>query len=97
LRWYVNGRLVHEVVKEESKPFPDQPSQIVLSLWSGDGPTMESWLESFKYPGKPIVAAYDFVSFTAAGEPCRFPESIVCRKTPERVGSHQPIRHHVKR
>lgn len=97
LRWYVNGRLVREVLKEDGKPFPDQPSGIFLSLWSGAGSAMDSWLESFKYPGKPILAAYDYVSFTAAGEPCQFPESIVCQKEPQKFGRRKPFRRHVER
>lgn len=80
LRWFVNGRLVHEVVKQEGKPFPNRPSRIVISLWSGQGEGMKGWLGEFKYPGEPIIAAYDYVSFTAAGAPCQFAESIVCRK-----------------
>lgn len=80
LRWFVNGRLVHEVVKVAGQPFPTHPGHIIISLWNGEGASMKDWLDEFKYPGAPLRAAYEYVSFTAAGEGCQFPQSIVCKK-----------------
>jgi endo-1,3-1,4-beta-glycanase ExoK len=80
MRWYVNGRLVHEVHREAGKPFPTHPGHIIISLWNGQGASVKDWLEEFKYPGAPIEAVYESISYTAAGAPCQFPSSIVCRK-----------------
>ncbi|NJM33520.1 MAG: family 16 glycosylhydrolase [Rhodomicrobium sp.] len=76
IRWFVNGRLVHEVKREEGKPFPVTPSRIYLSLWSGNG--LDAWTGTFAYPDRPLTARYERVAFTRAGDPCQFPESVVC-------------------
>jgi len=76
IRWFVNGSLVHEVKSEADKPFPRTPGKIYLSVWGSD--TLESWLGTFAYPGKPLVARFEWLAFTKAGESCRFPESVLC-------------------
>jgi len=79
VRWYINGRLVHEVKKTGGDKFPQRPAKIILSIWNGVGPGMEGWLGHFSYPGVPPTAAIEYVAFTSAGEPCQFEGSIVCK------------------
>jgi endo-1,3-1,4-beta-glycanase ExoK len=83
LRWFVNGELVHEVMREPGQPFPEEPSKIILSIWNGQGRNMEQWLGRFPEPDGALAATYEYVAFTEAGKPCQFPESIVCKRSPE--------------
>jgi endo-1,3-1,4-beta-glycanase ExoK len=39
---------------------------------------MEAWMGRLQYPGRPLVTSYEHVAFTALGEPCRFPASVLC-------------------
>lgn len=77
IRWYVNGALVHEVTRIEGSPFPVTPGKIIISIWSGHG--LDQWLGAFQYPGKPLAARYELIAYTKPGDPCQFPESIVCK------------------
>jgi endo-1,3-1,4-beta-glycanase ExoK len=77
IRWFIDGKLVHEAKAEPDKPFPKTPSKIFLSLWASD--TSEEWLGKFVYPGKPLVARFEWVAFTNSGEGCHFPESVLCQ------------------
>jgi endo-1,3-1,4-beta-glycanase ExoK len=77
IRWFINGKLVHEARAEADKPFPKTPGKIFLSLWASD--TLEAWLGKFAYPGKPLVARFDWLAFTKTGEGCQFPESVLCQ------------------
>ncbi|SFT22318.1 glycoside hydrolase family 16 protein [Methylobacterium sp. yr668] len=79
LRWYVNGRLLREVVGTPDRPLPSHPSKIMLSVWSGQGPDFASWLGPTEYSGQPVTALFERVAFTRMGDPCGFKESIVCR------------------
>lgn len=76
LRWYVDGRLVREVTSANST-IPTTPSKVIMSLWNGD---IEAWLGRFDPANAPLTMAVDWVAFTAAGEGCRFPASVVCRR-----------------
>lgn len=78
IRWFINGKLVHEVHRKTGEPFPTHPQKIYLSLWNGRGTNAEQWLGQFIYSG-PLTAAFDYVAYTKMGEPCQFPESIACR------------------
>jgi endo-1,3-1,4-beta-glycanase ExoK len=91
IRWFINGRLVHEAKAEAGKPFPSTPSSIILSIWGSDN--LDAWLEKFAYPGKPLVARYDWVAFTRPGEECKFPESILCKhqKRSDASGGAGPV------
>jgi endo-1,3-1,4-beta-glycanase ExoK len=75
IAWYVDG----ELVDEETDPakLPSHASKIYLSLWSSD--TLKSWMGPFADPGAPIAAEIDRVAYTAPGDDCQFPESIVCQ------------------
>lgn len=76
IRWFVNGRMVHEVMKTDDKPFPTLPQKIMLSIWNAEG--LEEWTGPFTFPGKPVSAVFERVAFTKAGDPCQFKESVVC-------------------
>ncbi|MEJ2227345.1 MAG: glycoside hydrolase family 16 protein [Alphaproteobacteria bacterium] len=76
--WYINGELVYERHAKPGHPIPTNPGKIFLSIWNGND--MDEWLGSFEYPGKPLVALYDLVAFTKAGDACQFPESVVCKR-----------------
>jgi endo-1,3-1,4-beta-glycanase ExoK len=80
LRWFVNGHLIHEVKREADKPYPVTPGNIFVSVWNGKGSGSEAWLGHFVYPGRPLVARYEHIAFTAQGQPCQFPTSIVCSR-----------------
>lgn len=80
IRWFVNGRMVHEVTRRSGEPFPTHPGKICLSIWNGRGPDMASWLAPFGGRGQRLVARVERVAFTRLGEPCRFPGSIVCQR-----------------
>jgi endo-1,3-1,4-beta-glycanase ExoK len=74
IRWYVNGELVGEAT--DPAKLPSHASKIYVSLWGSD--TLKSWMGAFADPEAPVAAEIDRVAFTAAGETCQFPESIVC-------------------
>lgn len=80
IRWFINGKLVHEVARKDGAQFPTHPGRIMISLWNGTSPQTEGWLGRFAYPGKPLTAVYERLSFTAAGEPCQFAGSVVCAR-----------------
>jgi endo-1,3-1,4-beta-glycanase ExoK len=80
LRWFVNGRLLHEVKRDANTPFPARPPKIFLSIWNAKGSGMDAWLGRFAYPGRPLAVRYEHVAFTEAGQPCQFPTSIICKR-----------------
>ena len=73
LRYFVNGQLVQEVT-DKSK-IPTNPQKIFMSLWATD--TQKQWLGNFSYAG-PVSMQIDRVAYTAPGEDCLFPESVLC-------------------
>jgi len=75
IRWYVDGKLVDEAT--DPAKLPSHPAKIYLSIWGSD--TLKSWMGPFVDPGKPIAAEVDRVAFTAPGDACQFPDSIVCK------------------
>jgi endo-1,3-1,4-beta-glycanase ExoK len=75
ITWYVNGELVGEAT--DPAKLPSHASKIYISLWGSD--TLKSWMGTFADPEAPVAAEIDRVAFTAAGEACQFPESIVCK------------------
>jgi len=76
IRWFVNGKLVHEVKRKADEAWPFEPGKIYLSIFTAIG--MEGWTGRFQYPGHPLIATYEHVAFTALGEPCGFPASVLC-------------------
>lgn len=75
IAWYVDGELVGEAT--DPAKLPSHPSKIYLSIWGSD--TLKSWMGVFADPGSPLVAEVDRVAFTASGDACQFPDSIVCK------------------
>jgi endo-1,3-1,4-beta-glycanase ExoK len=73
LRYFLNGKLVHEVT--DASKIPTHGQKIFLSLWGTD--TLKSWMGTFSYDG-PASMTIDRVSFTAPGDACQFPESVAC-------------------
>ena len=79
IRWHIDGQLVHEVKRQAGEPFPERPTKIHLSIWNGKASKEnDAWLGRFQYDGKPLLMTVDHVAFTAQGEACQFPESVVC-------------------
>ncbi len=76
MKWYVNGRLVRTV---SGTGQPSVPGQFFLTLWSGTT-AVDGWLGKFDASHLPVSAQVDWVAFTAAGEQCRFRESISCAR-----------------
>lgn len=74
LRWYVNGKLVHEIT--DPAKLPTHSQRIYFSLWGSD--TMKGWMGPFSDPGRKLTMQVDRVAFTALGQPCQFPESLAC-------------------
>ncbi|WP_181705751.1 family 16 glycosylhydrolase [Chthonobacter rhizosphaerae] len=72
IAWYIGHTLVRE---EKSPPLPSLPQKIYFSVWATD--TLIDWMGRFAYEG-PYEMSVDWVAFTAAGDFCQFPDSIVC-------------------
>ncbi len=79
LRWYIDGKLVREVLRAVGEPYPTHSSKILVSLWNSD--TMVDWLGPLEDPAQQATAAFEWIAFTAAGEKCKFRESILCGQT----------------
>jgi endo-1,3-1,4-beta-glycanase ExoK len=74
LRYFVNGQLVQEVT--DKAKIPTNAQKIFLSLWGTD--TLKQWMGAMAYSG-PSTMTVDRVAFTALGEACRFPDSVLCK------------------
>lgn len=73
LRYFVNGKLVQEVT--DKAKIPSNPQKIFMSLWGSD--TRKNWMGPFSY-SQPTSMVVDRIAFTAIGEDCKFPESVLC-------------------
>ena len=82
IRWFVDGRLMHEVAHKHGDPYPTTPGKICLSIWNGRGPSMTSWLGAFDARERRLEAHFQRVAFTRWGDHCQFPEFLVCRRPP---------------
>ncbi len=60
IRWYVDGRQVHETPAKA--PIPEKAARIYLSLWSGSA-VENSWMGPFVYQ-KPVTAEVAWVKYT---------------------------------
>lgn len=74
LRWYVNGQLVNTIT--DPAKLPSHAQKIFFSLWGSD--TMKGWMGTFAEPDGKVSLQVERVAFTALGQPCQFPESLVC-------------------
>lgn len=81
ISWFADHKLLHEMARSADDVFPTEPGKIVFSIWTGSD-MLKSWLDSFSYRGKPLVAEYQFIAYTKLGEPCQFPNSIACKFGP---------------
>ena len=63
IRWFVDGKLVHET--PAGADLPINPGRIYLSLWSGS-PKVDGWLGPFEFTG-PVSAEVSWVRFTPDG------------------------------
>ncbi len=86
LKWYVDGQLVHQV----SGSVPTTDSKLFMSLWNGRGANMESWLGQFSPSRFSMEMEIDHVAYTAPGDACQFPDSIVCSLVPPAVEEPLP-------
>jgi endo-1,3-1,4-beta-glycanase ExoK len=75
IAWYVDGVLVDEAT--DPAKLPSHSSKIYLSLWGSD--ILKSWMGPFADPQGPLAAEVERVAYTAPGDACQFPESIVCK------------------
>lgn len=74
LGWYIDGVLVHEITGDG---LPEMPQRLYLSHWGTE--TLTDWMGPFDPPAGPVVMEVDWIAFTAMGEPCAFPASVLCR------------------
>jgi endo-1,3-1,4-beta-glycanase ExoK len=74
LRYFVNGELVKEVTDASKIPPNDQ--KIFLSFWGSDN--LQNWMGPFSYDG-PSAMEVERVAFTAQGDECQFPDSLLCK------------------
>jgi endo-1,3-1,4-beta-glycanase ExoK len=74
LDYYINNQLVRTMT--ESYQVPNNAMRIFFSLWGTD--TLSEWMGSFAPPSGPIAMDVDWVAFTAQGESCAFPQSVLC-------------------
>ncbi|WP_269930282.1 family 16 glycosylhydrolase [Aminobacter sp. HY435] len=75
LRWYLNGKLVHELASPAR--LPSHPQKIFFSLWGSD--TLREWMGPFTTPASPVTMEVERVAYTAPGEPCQFEGSVACK------------------
>ena len=74
VRWFVDGVEVHRTA--DGSPVPEAAQKIYASLWGSD--TLTDWMGPFVAPDAPLVLEIDWIAFTAEGEGCRFPASVLC-------------------
>ena len=74
IRYYVNGELVRTIT--DPLMIPTNPQRVFFSLWGTD--TLTDWMGTMTPPTEPIAMQVDWVAFTASGESCAFPESVLC-------------------
>ena len=74
LDWFVNGKKVHSA--EPGSPMPENPQKIFASFWGSD--VFPDWMGPFEAPTRDLTMTVDWIAFTALGESCQFPESLLC-------------------
>jgi len=74
IRFYLDGQLVRTM--SDPMTIPTNPQRVFFSLWGTD--TLIDWMGKMEVPSGPIAMQVDWVAFTAQGETCAFPESILC-------------------
>lgn len=74
IRFYIDGELVRTM--SDPATIPTNPQRIFFSLWGSD--TLTDWMGPMEAPTEPIAMEVDWVAFTASGEDCAFPQSVLC-------------------
>ncbi|MEO3997613.1 family 16 glycosylhydrolase [Mesorhizobium sp. CAU 1732] len=75
IEYFINGELVRTI--DEAFRIPTNPQRIFFSLWGTD--TLTDWMGPFTPVTEPIKMEVDWVGYTALGEPCQFPQSVLCK------------------
>ncbi|MEO1139423.1 MAG: family 16 glycosylhydrolase [Pseudomonadota bacterium] len=75
IRWYLDGEMVHQTSPDTELPTNDQ--KIYASFWGSD--SFPNWMGPFEDPEADLLMHIDWIAFTALGEPCHFPDSVVCQ------------------
>ncbi|MCF2870424.1 family 16 glycosylhydrolase [Octadecabacter sp. G9-8] len=75
IRWFVDGELVHETAPGTALPVNDQ--KIYASFWGSD--SFPNWMGPFVEPETVLDMDVDWIAFTALGDACQFPTSVVCQ------------------
>jgi beta-glucanase (GH16 family) len=65
VHWYVDGERVH-TESGSNGPLPAVPGRILMNFWPGVGPSTESWMGHFDYPGTPLASAYEGIRYGPA-------------------------------
>jgi endo-1,3-1,4-beta-glycanase ExoK len=73
LSWYENGVLVKQIKAGEGE-IPQDPMMIIFSTYNRSEP----WMGPFLPTTLPATAVFQRIAYTAPGDPCQFPESLVC-------------------
>jgi endo-1,3-1,4-beta-glycanase ExoK len=76
--FYLNGVLERTIT--DPVQIPVTPQRIFFSFWGSD--TLSDWMGPFVPPEERLVMEVDWVAYTAPGEACLFPESVVCAIAP---------------
>jgi endo-1,3-1,4-beta-glycanase ExoK len=74
MTFYINGKLIRTI--DRPSEIPSTPQRLFFSLWGSD--TLSDWMGPFVAPAGPIAMQVDWVAYTALGEGCQFPESVLC-------------------
>lgn len=75
IRFYVDGEQVGEIT--DPARIPRTPGKIFIDLYSGRA-AYEGWLGRFEETERAPTMLVERVAYTAPGDACQFPESIVC-------------------
>ncbi len=74
IRYYINGSLVRTMT--DPATIPSHPQRLFFSLWGTD--TLTEWMGTMAPVNQPLAMEVDWVAFTALGEDCAFPQSVLC-------------------
>ncbi|GLQ52754.1 family 16 glycosylhydrolase [Devosia nitrariae] len=74
ITFYLNKQPIRTIT--EAGEIPTTPQRLFFSLWGTE--ELSDWMGPFKAPTEPIAMQVDWVAYTAEGEECQFPESVLC-------------------
>jgi endo-1,3-1,4-beta-glycanase ExoK len=74
IRYYINGKLVRTIT--DPATIPTHPQRVFFSFWGTD--TLIDWMGPMAPVTQPIAMEVAWVAFTALGEACAFPQSVLC-------------------